>query len=150
MRENDTGTDYPVLYPKKRPPSQDGERVPTGSKLSACADLIRIDLALGAGFFLVAGQILATGGLPPTGPVLLGFLTLFFISGSANISNDSFDRDVDRINLPSRPLPSGRISVRELWTLFSLFTMDPPQPANITKSFMPLLRVALPMDVRTR
>jgi geranylgeranylglycerol-phosphate geranylgeranyltransferase len=47
---------------------------------------------------------------------------LFFISGSANISNDYFDREVDRVNLPSRPLPSGRISVTELWILFSLFT----------------------------
>jgi len=53
---------------------------------------------------------------------LLGFLTGFFISGSANISNDYFDQDVDRINLPARPLPSGRISVSELWILFFIFT----------------------------
>jgi len=53
--------------------------------------------------------------------MLFGFLTLFFISGSANISNDYFDRNVDKINLPSRSLPSGRITVRELWALFSLF-----------------------------
>jgi geranylgeranylglycerol-phosphate geranylgeranyltransferase len=93
------------------------------TKIRACADLIRMDLALGAGFFCIAGEILAVGGLPPVNQVLLGFLTLFFISGSANISNDYFDRDVDRINLPARPLPSGRISVPELWTLFLLFTV---------------------------
>ncbi|MDD4136580.1 MAG: UbiA family prenyltransferase [Methanoregula sp.] len=93
-----------------------------GTKIRACADLIRMDLALGAGFFAVAGEILAVGGLPPMDRVLPGFLTLFFISGSANISNDYFDRDVDRINLPSRPLPSGRISARELWILFLMFT----------------------------
>jgi geranylgeranylglycerol-phosphate geranylgeranyltransferase len=92
------------------------------TKIHAYADLIRMDLALGAGFFMVAGEILAIGGLPPLYKVLPGFLTLFFISGSANISNDYFDRDVDRINLPSRPLPSGRISVHELWILFILFT----------------------------
>jgi len=92
------------------------------TKIRACAELIRLDLALGAGFFLVAGEIFAIGGLPPVNQVLLGFLTLFFISGSANISNDYFDRDVDRINLPGRPLPSGRISVRELWFLFFLFS----------------------------
>jgi len=92
-------------------------------KIQACADLIRMDLALGARLFLVSGEIIATGGLPPLYPVLLGFLTLFFISGSANISNDYFDREVDRINLPTRPLPSGRISIRELWALFSLFTI---------------------------
>jgi geranylgeranylglycerol-phosphate geranylgeranyltransferase len=94
----------------------------TGTKLRACAELIRMDLALGAGFFLVAGEILAYGGLPPFDQVLFGFLTLFFIAGSANISNDYFDREVDRINLPGRPLPSGRITVAELWVLFFLFT----------------------------
>jgi geranylgeranylglycerol-phosphate geranylgeranyltransferase len=93
-----------------------------GAKIRAYADLVRMDLALGAGFFLVAGEIFGFGGLPPLNLVLPGFLALFFISGSANISNDYFDREVDRINLPERPLPSGRISVRELWTLFFLFT----------------------------
>jgi len=92
------------------------------TKLRASAELIRMDLALGAGFFFVAGEIFALGGLPTLHLMILGFLTLFFISGSANISNDYFDRDVDSINLPSRPLPSGRISVTELWILFSLFS----------------------------
>ncbi len=93
-----------------------------GTKLRACAELIRMDLALGAGFFLVAGEIFAMGGRPPAALAVPGFLTLFFIAGSANISNDYFDREVDRINLPGRPLPSGRISVTELWALCFLFT----------------------------
>jgi len=84
----------------------------------ACAELIRIDLAFGAGFFLVAGQVLALGTLPSAGMVLAGFVMLFFISGSANISNDYFDLEVDRVNLPGRPLPSGRITVRGLFSLF--------------------------------
>jgi len=92
------------------------------TKARACADLVRMDLSLGAGFFFVAGEILATGGVPPLNLAVFGFLALFFTAGSANISNDYFDRDVDRINLPSRPLPSGRISVPELWILFLCFT----------------------------
>jgi len=96
--------------------------VSIGTTLRACAELIRMDLALGAGCFLVAGEILAVGGLPQKDLVLFGFFTLFFISGSANISNDYFDRGVDRINLPGRPLPSERISVTGLWVLFFLFT----------------------------
>jgi len=95
-----------------------------GVKIRACFDLIRIDLAVGAGLFLIAGEIIATGGLLPIPEMILGFLTLFFISGSANISNDYFDREVDQINLSTRPLPSGRISIRELWALFSLFTIS--------------------------
>lgn len=95
-----------------------------GVKIRACLDLIRMDLAVGAGLFLIAGEIIATGELPPIPWMILGFLTLFFISGSANISNDYFDREVDQINLSTRPLPSGRISIRELWALFSLFTIS--------------------------
>lgn len=90
--------------------------------LRACAELIRLDLAFGAGFFVVAGQVLALGGLPPADMAFFGFVMLFFISGSANISNDYFDREVDRVNLPGRPLPSGRVSVRGLWALFAVCT----------------------------
>jgi len=92
------------------------------TKARAISDLIRIDLVTGAGIFVVAGEILALGRLPPLSQALLGFLTGIFISGSANISNDYFDRDVDRINQPARPLPSSRISATELWTLVFLFT----------------------------
>lgn len=87
--------------------------------LRACGELIRPDLAFGAGFFLVAGQVLALGTLPPAGMALAGFVMLFFISGSANVANDYFDRDVDRVNMPGRPLVSGRISARGLWALFA-------------------------------
>lgn len=82
---------------------------------------MRIDLVFGAGIFVVAGEILGLGGLPPLKAALLGFLTGLFISGSANISNDYFDLDVDRVNQPGRPLPSDRISVAQLWTLYFLF-----------------------------
>jgi geranylgeranylglycerol-phosphate geranylgeranyltransferase len=87
-------------------------------KIRACAELIRLDLAFGAGFFTVAGEVFAVGGPPPAVLAIAGFIALFCISGSANISNDYFDREVDRVNLPSRPLPSGRISAGELWALF--------------------------------
>ncbi len=81
------------------------------------ADLIRSDHACGA------GEILGSGGLPPGEQMLLGFLTLVFISGSAHISHDYFDLVVDRINLPTRPLPSGRITIWEVWALFTLCTI---------------------------
>lgn len=70
---------------------------------------------------MVAGEILGLGALPSLQAALLGFLVGFFTSGSANISNDYFDREVDRINQPGRPLPSGRVSVAELWTLSLIF-----------------------------
>lgn len=96
-------------------------RAGVAEKVGAAADLVRLDLVFGAGLFVVAGEILALGEVPPLGMALLGFLTGFLVSGSANIANDYFDRDVDRVNRPDRPLPSGRISVAELWALFLVF-----------------------------
>lgn len=74
---------------------------------------------------------------------LLGFLTGFFISGSANISNDYFDWDVDRVNQPGRPLPSGRISVAQLWTLFFLFTAAGLATATLLGSLVLALAAAV-------
>lgn len=40
----------------------------------------------------------------------LAFLTAFSLSGSSMAINDYFDRDVDAINSPGRPIPSGMVS----------------------------------------
>ncbi len=42
---------------------------------------------------------------------ILGFLTGFTISSFSMITNDIYDVEVDRINQPTRALPSGRISL---------------------------------------
>lgn len=72
---------------------------------------------------MVAGQLLALGHLPSLAEAALGFLTGFFISGALMITNDYFDLEVDRVNHPGRPLPSGRITVAELVILTILFTV---------------------------
>ena len=102
-----------------------------------------MDLVFGAGIFVVAGEILGLGGLPSLNQALLGFLTGLFISGSANISNDYFDRDVDRVNQPGRPLPSGRISVAELWTLSFLFAAAGLAAATLLGSLVLVLAAAV-------
>jgi geranylgeranylglycerol-phosphate geranylgeranyltransferase len=113
------------------------------AKARAILDLVRMDLVFGAGIFVVAGEIFGLGGLPPLKAALLGFLTGFFISGSANISNDYFDRDVDRINSPGRPLPSGRISAVELWTLSFLFAAAGLAAAALLGSLVLVLAAAV-------
>jgi geranylgeranylglycerol-phosphate geranylgeranyltransferase len=94
-----------------------------GSKAKAISDLVKTELPVAAGICVFAGEILPLGGLPTIVEALLGFLTGFFISGSAMISNDYFDLDVDRINHPERPLPSGRITIFELAVLTCLFSV---------------------------
>ena len=93
------------------------------AKARAISDLVKPELPMAAGICVVAGEIIASGHLPPVATGLLGFLAGFFISGAAMISNDYFDLAVDRVNQPQRPLPSGRISVPEVMFLIGLFSV---------------------------
>jgi geranylgeranylglycerol-phosphate geranylgeranyltransferase len=83
-------------------------------KSRAMIQLIRPELPLAAGVCVVVGQAIALGKLPQLFVVLLGFLLGFFLSSSAMIFNDYFDLEVDRINAPSRPLPSGLLTELEV------------------------------------
>ena len=91
-------------------------------KTRAVSDLVKPELPIAAGICIFAGEILALKHLPSATDAFLGFLVGFFISGSAMISNDYFDLDVDKINHPQRPLPSGRITVPELALLTLVFS----------------------------
>ena len=92
-------------------------------KVRGISDLLKTELPVAAGVCVVAGQVLALGSLPSLAEAVLGFLTGFFISGVLMITNDYFDLEVDRVNHPDRPLPSGRITVAELVILTILFTL---------------------------
>ena len=60
---------------------------------------------------LSVGVGLWTANAPPTwGPGLIAALSAALINGAGNAFNDLIDIDIDRINRPDRPLPSGRIS----------------------------------------
>jgi len=52
------------------------------------------------------------GGLQPGAAALL-FLTVFLITGAGNAINDYYDREIDAINRPKRPIPSGRVSAKK-------------------------------------
>lgn len=45
-------------------------------------------------------------------PVILAMITVFFETAAGNVINDYFDYKIDLINKPERPLPSGRISLK--------------------------------------
>jgi geranylgeranylglycerol-phosphate geranylgeranyltransferase len=82
-------------------------------KVRGVIQLFRPELPFAAGICVVLGEIAALGGFPSTRQIMLGFVCGFFISGSALISNDYFDLEVDKINAPGRPLPSGAVSPLE-------------------------------------
>lgn len=61
-----------------------------------------------AGTGALAGCVIA--GLPfPVVKALLSFAVVFLITGAGNTLNDYYDAEIDRINHPDRPIPSGRV-----------------------------------------
>lgn len=69
-----------------------------------------------------SGAVTAAGAAPPE-PLSLSLLTYPLIgltmaavlNAASNALNQIYDLEIDRINKPRRPLPSGRISRRESW-----------------------------------
>jgi len=52
--------------------------------------------------------------------IVLGILTYFFIAGSGMVINDIYDIEIDKINRPERPIPSGRITLKQAKILFMI------------------------------
>jgi len=52
--------------------------------------------------------------------IILGVLTYFFAAGSGMIINDIYDIEIDKVNRPNRPLPSGALSLTQAKVLFFL------------------------------
>lgn len=63
------------------------------------------------GLAVLTGEVIAYGTLYFS-PSLLGFATAFTLTGASMITNDYWDRSVDAVNAPSRPIVSGLISAR--------------------------------------
>jgi len=82
----------------------------TFKKTKGLINLMRPELPFAAGISVIMGEIITLGHLPSLKELFLGFMWGFFLSGSAMILNDYFDIEVDKINAPDRPLPSGLIS----------------------------------------
>ena len=79
-------------------------------KAKALLQLIRPELPISAGICVVVGQTIALGKIPALTDLILGFGLGLFLSSSAMIFNDLFDLEVDRINTPHKPIPSGRVT----------------------------------------
>ena len=69
------------------------------------------------GLAVVIGEIIALGRLPQPWQGIFGFLSAFFLLAGTMVLNDIYDVDTDRINIPDRPIPSGRIQITEAYVL---------------------------------
>ena len=61
----------------------------------------------------LSGTIIASGAIPSF-TCLLGALSAAILNAASNVINQYFDLEIDKINKPFRPFPSGRISKREI------------------------------------
>ena len=64
------------------------------------------------GFAVIVGASLVSS-LDFSFFLFLGFATSFALTGASMTINDFYDRDIDAINEPNRPIPSGAVSPKE-------------------------------------
>ena len=94
-----------------------GEKLSIINKIVPYIKMLRpeisfMDLTLPAAAAMLAA-FCAAGSLPPTLLFLLAVIGGFFAITSSYIFNDCFDVDIDTINLPNRPIPSGAVSWKQ-------------------------------------
>ena len=85
------------------------------NKLNGFIHLIRPVNCLMMGFAVFVGAVLAASQLGSLNwfNILFGFLTGFTFCAAAMVINDYYDRKIDAINEPQRPIPSGTVKPNE-------------------------------------
>lgn len=80
-------------------------------------------------------------------PIVLAMLAVFFETAAGNVINDYFDYNIDLINKPERPIPSGRISLTAGrnygYLLFLLGTICGFLISFLTDNWIPFIIVLL-------
>ena len=80
-------------------------------------------------------------------PVILAMIAVFFETAAGNVINDYFDYNIDLINKPERPIPSGRISLKNWrnygYLLFLAGTICGFLISYITNNWIPFAIVLL-------
>ena len=76
-----------------------------------CLELARPGNAVAAGGLTFVGAFVA-GGLSAPAPAAFAVVATVLATGGGNAINDYFDREIDAINRPDRPIPRGAVSPR--------------------------------------
>ncbi|WP_227379883.1 geranylgeranylglycerol-phosphate geranylgeranyltransferase [Haladaptatus halobius] len=104
-------------------------------------ELIRPGNAIASGVLTFTGAFVAEGSgiLHQMGAVSAATLTTILATGAGMAINDYFDRDIDRINNPERPIPRGAVAPRTV-LVFSvvLFAV-----AGVLALMLPLLATGI-------
>ena len=92
------------------------------STLRVYFDLARPFTLVAPALGFISGAATAIGAYPrePWSPALLaaplvGSVMAAVLNAGNNALNQIYDLDIDRVNKPKRPLPSGRLTIRQTW-----------------------------------
>jgi len=91
-------------------------------KLGGFLRLIRPMNCIVMSFAVLVGASLTGFGNLHWLNLVYGAVTAFTLTGAAMAVNDYYDFDIDKINEPKRPLPSGAVSMREALVLTGVLT----------------------------
>ena len=84
--------------------------------------LIRIPNCLMIGLAVLVAETIGLGSLPSPTQAFFGFFTAFLLLAGTMVFNDIQDVEVDRLNSPDRPIPSGRVTIRQAYGLSIVFS----------------------------
>ncbi|MDH5663430.1 MAG: geranylgeranylglycerol-phosphate geranylgeranyltransferase [Candidatus Bathyarchaeota archaeon] len=91
-------------------------------KPSGFLRIIRPLNCLMMGFAVVVGASLVSA-LNFSINLILGFVTSFTLTGASMAINDYYDREIDAINEPNRPIPSGAVSPKEALSFAAVLSL---------------------------
>ena len=91
-------------------------------KPSGFLRIIRPLNCLMMGFAVIVGASLVSA-LNFSINLLLGFVTSFTLTGASMAINDYYDREIDAINEPNRPIPSGAVSPKEALSFAAVLSL---------------------------
>lgn len=77
--------------------------------LSGFVSITRPVNSLAAGLAAIVAYLIATGTVIPE--TLILFAAVALITAAGNVINDYYDIEIDRVNRPDRPIPSGKITL---------------------------------------
>ncbi|MGQ9623840.1 MAG: geranylgeranylglycerol-phosphate geranylgeranyltransferase [Candidatus Bathycorpusculaceae bacterium] len=85
------------------------------NKLAGFIRLMRLANCLMMGFAVVVGAALASKALSTSflPSLFYGFFTGFLLTAASMAINDYYDREIDAVNEPNRPIPSGTTKPKE-------------------------------------
>lgn len=112
-------------------------------KLGGYLRLMRPVNCLMMGFAVIVGAALAAPNMLNVSwwNLAYGFVTGFMLTAASMTINDYYDRKIDAVNEPMRPIPSGLIKPKEALTFALLLTITGFASAYLTSTFCFLIAI---------